>query len=191
VLAGLDTATRTVLGRALKPPPSEAVGAAATARDLVENLEAVAEGLRLRPAYDEEFLEWLFGQLRLVEARGELRTRIVKRDGRVLGWYVYYLLPGGISQVQQITGNERDVGDVLDDLFLDANAGGSAALQGRVEAHILEPLSSRRSLLHQSGYLSLIHARDPELLYSVQSGRALLTRLEGEWWMGHHVLRLD
>ena len=192
VLAGLDTATRTVLGRVLKPPaPSQADGADASARDLVEHLEAVTEGLRLRPAYDEEFLEWLFGQLRLVKARGELRTRIVKRDGRVLGWYVYYLLPGGISQVQQIAGKERDVGDVLDDLFADANAGGSAALQGRVEAHLLQPLSVRRALLHPSGYLSLVHARDPEILSSVQSGRALLTRLEGEWWAGHHLLALD
>ena len=85
----------------------------------------------------------------------------------------------------------RDVGDVLDDLFADANAGGSAAIQGRVAAHLLQPLSLRRAVLHPSGYLSLIHARDPELLYSVQSGRALLTRLEGEWWMGHHLLALD
>ena len=42
-------------------------------------------------------------------------------------------------------------------------------------------------MLHRAGYLALIHARDPEVLHAVQAGRALLTRLEGEWWMGHHL----
>jgi hypothetical protein len=60
-----------------------------------------------------------------------------------------------------------------------------------VEAPLLEPLSHRRAVLHPSGYLALVHARDPDLLYAVQSGRALLTRLEGEWWMGHHLLPLE
>jgi hypothetical protein len=191
VLAGLDAATRTVLGGALKPSRGPAVGHELSPSELVENLETVTRDRRLRPAYDEEFVEWLFGQLRLVTARGELRARLVEREGRVLGWYVYYLQPGGISQVLQIAANERDIGDVLDDLFRDANDGGSAALQGRMESHLREPLTQRRAMLHPSGYLSLIHARDHELLYAVQSGRALLTRLEGEWWMGHHLLALD
>ncbi len=192
VLAGVDVAANTVLGRVLRPArASAAEGRELTARELVENLEAVTRNMRLRPAYDEEFLDWLFAQLRLVTARGELRARLVERDGRVLGWYLYYLLPGGISQVLQIAGHERDLGDVLDDLFRDSYAGGAAALQGRMEAQLREPLSQRRCLLHPSGYLALIHARDSELAYSVQSGRALLTRLEGEWWMGHHLLPLE
>jgi hypothetical protein len=192
VLAGVDAAARTVLRGALRPQQSTGVeGRASSAKDLVDNLEAVTENMRLRPAYDEEFLEWLFAQLAAVSGRGELRSRIVSSGGRVRGWYIYYLLPGGISQVLQVAGEERDVGDVLDDLFCDAYAGGTAGLQGRVEAHLLEPLSQRRAILHPSGYLALVHARNLDLLYAVQSGRALLTRLEGEWWMGHHLLPLD
>jgi hypothetical protein len=192
VLAGVDAAAGTVLGGVLRPPQSTGVeGRTLSAKDLVDNIEVVTENTRLRPAYDEGFLEWLFGQLAAVTGRGELRRRIVSSGGRVRGWYVYYLLPGGISQVLQVAGDERDVGDVLDDLFRDAYAGGTAGLQGRVEAHLLEPLSNRRALLHPSGYLALVHARDLDLLYAVQSGRALLTRLEGEWWMGHHLVQLD
>lgn len=191
VLAGVDAAARTVLGRVLRPPQTAVEGRAMSAKDLVDNLEAVTEGMRLRPAYDEAFLEWLFAKVATITGRGELRHRIVTSGGRVRGWYVYYLLPGGISQVLQVAGDERDVGDVLDDLFRDAYEGGTAGLQGRVEAPLLEPLSHRRAVLHPSGYLALVHARDPDLLYAVQSGRALLTRLEGEWWMGHHLLPLD
>lgn len=192
VLAGVDAAARTVLGRALRPPrPADVDGRALTATDVVENVEAVTERMRLRPAYDEEFLDWLFTQMASVTVRGELRRRIVSSRGRVRGWYVYYLLPGGISQVLQVAGSERDVGDVLDHLFRDADSGGAAGVQGRVEAHLLQSLSRRRAFLHPSGYLSLVHGRDPDLLHAVQSGRALLTRLEGEWWMGHHLLPLD
>jgi hypothetical protein len=181
-----------VLRRVIRPErPGEIEGRELSSRELVDNLPAVTANTRLRPAYDEEFLDWLFEHVAAVDGRGSLRRRIVSSGGRVRGWYVYYLQPGGISQVLQVAGDERDVGDVLDDLFRDAHAGGTAGLQGRVEAHLLEPLSHRRALLHPSGYLALVHARDPDLLYAVQSGRALLTRLEGEWWMGHHLLAFE
>jgi hypothetical protein len=191
VLAGLDAVSTRLLGRALKPAPVPAAGREAGARELVENLQAVTKGYRLRPAYDEEYLTWLLPQVAGVAARGELRVRLVGASGSVRGWYVYYLQRGGISQVLQIAAEERAVGDVVDDLLRDAHAAGAAGVQGRLEPHLREALAARRSLFHPSGYLSLIHGRDPELLHAVHSGGALLTRLDGEWWMGHHLLPLD
>ena len=191
LLAGLDAASTRILGRALRPRSTEVAGREPAPRDLVEHLETVSAGYRLRPAYDEAYLEWLLPQLAEVEARGRLRVRLVSGGGKVRGWYVYYLQPGGIGQVLQVAAEERAVGDVLDDLFRDAHGSGAAGLAGRVEAHLREALAQRRSLFHPSGYLALVHARDPGLLYAVQSGRALLTRLDGEWWMGHHLLPLN
>ena len=51
----------------------------------------------------------------------------------------------------------------------------------------MEPLAQRRALFHQSGFLVLIHAQDREISHAIQAGHALLTRLEGEFWMGHHL----
>jgi hypothetical protein len=191
ILAGLDAASTRILRRALHPDATDAAGRRPAPRDLVEHLETVTTGYRLRPAYDEGYLEWLLPQLAAIDARGELRVRLVSGRGKVLGWYVYYLQRSGISQVLQVAAEERAVGDVLDDLFRDAHAAGAAGVQGRLEAHTREALAQRRSLFHPSGYIALVHARDPELLSAVQSGRALLTRLDGEWWMGHHLLPLD
>jgi hypothetical protein len=42
-------------------------------------------------------------------------------------------------------------------------------------------------VFHSAASLALIHSRNIDLLHAVQSGRALLTRLDGEWWMGHHL----
>jgi hypothetical protein len=83
------------------------------------------------------------------------------------------------------------VGDVLDALLADARERGAVAVQGRVEPHLLDRLPERRALFHKSGYLPLIHSPRPELLHAIHSGRALLTRLAGEWWMGHHLLPFD
>jgi hypothetical protein len=188
LLSGLDVVTAGVLRRVLRPDGGEGRSEALSPGELVRLLPSVARDARLFPAYDEEFLAWQFEKMGGIEARGELRARIVRVDGEVRGWYVYYLQPGGLSMVLQVVGEERAVGDVLDDLLRDAHAAGAAGVQGRVEAHLLEPLSQRRALFHPSGYLALIHSRNEELLHAVQSGRALLTRMEGEWWMGHHLL---
>jgi hypothetical protein len=71
---------------------------------------------------------------------------------------------------------------VLDNLFAHAVAQGGAAVQGRVESNILAEVAQRRALFRFSAR-SLIHAKDTDLLGAVTSGHALLTRLEGEWWM--------
>jgi hypothetical protein len=187
-LAALDAVTTGVLGRALRPAERESESGAANASDLVRHLPVVLQSARLRPDYDEEFLGWQLRAMAAVTGRGELRTRLVRVAGEVRGWYVYYVQRGGISQVQQVAGDERYVGEILDDLFRDAYALGSAAVQGRVEPHLRAALAERRCLLHRSGYLSLIHSRDGDILHAVHSGSGLLTRMEGEWWMGHHLL---
>jgi hypothetical protein len=186
LLAPLDG----LLGRALRPGERQAESGDLAASDLVRHLPVVMPGARLRPDYDEAFLQWQLAAMTAVTARGELRTRLVRVAGEVRGWYVYYVQRGGISQVQQLAGDERYAGAILDDLFRDAHALGSAAVQGRVEPHLRAALAERRCLFHRAGYLSLIHSRHEDVLHAVHAGRALLTRMEGEWWMGHHLLPL-
>jgi GNAT superfamily N-acetyltransferase len=159
---------------------------------LVEYLPKVSESVRLYPDYDVSFLEWLFREMALTTTHGSLtRTLVRDRKGDVIGWYVYYSKPGGIGQVMQVAARPRLVGNVLDHLFYDAQASGTAALQGRLEPRLLEPLSCRHVLLHPSGYLALVDAREGEVLESITTGNALLTRMEGEWWMGHHLRSFD
>jgi hypothetical protein len=176
----LDTLASPLANRALRPQRADGPQDELTPAELVSRLGELK--FRLRPAYDEEFADWLLREVAAVRSRGRLVARAVRR-----GWYVYYLVPGGISQVLQVAAEERDAGALLEHLLRDAYEGGSAAVQGRLEAHIREPLAQRKALFHQSGYLALVHAEDREILHAIQAGQALLTRLEGEWWMGHHL----
>jgi hypothetical protein len=158
-----------------------------------EHLDGRARPYRLHPSYDGAAgTEWLLSQVARVEQRGELVARLVRaEDGRVRGWFAYYHRPGGIGQALTVAAAGNDVGDVLDALLADARERGAVAVQGRVEPHLLEHLSGRRAVFHKSGYLPLIHSPRPEILHAIHSGRALLTRLDGEWWMGHHLLYSD
>jgi hypothetical protein len=184
----LDAVTLAVSATHLRPTPTQMITDLLTARAATENLPELAEPFRLRPDYDEGFLAWLFRELAAVTRRGKLVSRLVRnRERGVRGWYVYYLRPGGISHVLQIVGSGHGLDDVVAALFEDAWSSGAAALQGRVEGHLREPLARARCFFRASDSLALIHSRDRELLHAIQSGRGLLTRMEGEWWMGHHL----
>jgi predicted N-acetyltransferase YhbS len=155
---------------------------------LVAALPPVLGSVRFRPDYDVPFLEWLFEELAAVRSRG-LPTGFVLRDrsGRTLGWYLYFLRRGGISQVVQIVANERDIAPVVDHLLEHARMNGAAALQGRVEPGLIEILAERGCLLHASGYRVLVHARDDGIVHAIDSGDAVLSRLDGDWWTGLHL----
>jgi hypothetical protein len=150
---------------------------------VLEHLPALTRSLRLVPDYDEPFLEWVFAELHNNRTWGSPQRRLVRgEDGRVLGWYVYFLKPDESCQVLHLAAHSRHTGAVLDNLFAHAIVNGGAAIQGRVEAHILAELGARNAMFRFSAR-SLVHSRNAELLGALTSGHALLTRLEGEWWM--------
>jgi hypothetical protein len=154
--------------------------------ELVRQLPAIVEA-RLRPDYDEAFLVWLFAELAAVASRGSLVARLVRTDrGRPAGWYVYYLRRGGLCDVLQVVAARRGVDRVLDDLFAHARRNGAALLRGRLEPSLVDALARRRCVLRYNG-AALVHSRHPEILRALGAGEALLTRLDGEWWMGHHL----
>jgi Acetyltransferase (GNAT) domain len=188
-LAGrLDELIPSVARGALAPPPAPGVEEPLTPAVMLESLPHVARRADLRPAYDERFLEWLFGELRRVKSRGELVARLVRNErSRPIGWYVYYLRPGWRSEVLQVAAaGERDLGSVLDHLLAHAYAHGSAAVRGRLEPGMLQAVTPRRCLLWYRGG-TLVHTRDPHLLAAIESNRALITRLEGDPWLDRLV----
>jgi hypothetical protein len=179
----LDMPTTMAVRRLRAPQPTATTDEPLTPELLLEHMPSVTRSLRLVPDYDLAFLRWLFSELHNNRTWGTPHQRLVRdQDDRVLGWYVYFALVDEGCQVLQIAAQARHAGTVLDSLFAHAVRHGGAAVQGRVEAHILAPLAHRGSLFRFSPR-SLVHSPDPGLLGTITSGHALLTRLEGEWWM--------
>jgi len=170
----------------LRPTEPQTSGELLTSQALLEHVPSVRETLGCYPDYDEPFLSWLFHEMAEVKSRGTLVRSLVRNSrGQVIGWYVYYL-NDGISQVMQVAAKRGATEDVLDHLLHHAYMNGSAAVRGRLEPHLLGPLSERRCIFSFDGS-ALIHARAPATLGVVLSSQCLLTRMDGEAWMGHHT----
>ncbi|MGO9955367.1 MAG: N-acetyltransferase family protein [Solirubrobacteraceae bacterium] len=165
------------------PSPRGTYTEALTPRLLLEHLPVVTRSLRLFPDYDEPYLEWLFAELHHNRTWGTPVSRLVRdHEDRVLGWFVYFLLAGAGCQVVAIANRDRRADAVLEALFADIAQHGGAAAQGRVEPRTLAALAQRGALFRFSAR-SLVHSPEPELLAALSAGQALLTRLEGDWWM--------
>jgi len=183
VLPLLDAPTTRAIGRFRPPERSATTEELLTPGLFLEHLPRVTRSLRLVPDYDEQFLEWLFAELQHNRTWGTPQRVLVRdRNGQVLGWYVYFVLAEEGCQVIHLAAHDRHVGAVLDSLLAHAVEHGGAAVQGRVEAHILAPLAHRGAMFRFSAR-SLVHSTHADLLGAITSGHALLTRLEGEWWM--------
>lgn len=189
----LGRATPARLRRGPGPVPAQpaAEAAALTADALLEQMDKAARTFRLHPDYDARYLQWLFSELEAVEVRGAPVRHLVYDDsGRVAGWYIYYLKPGGIAQVLQVAAADGKPELALEHLFWHAASSGAAAVQGRLEPALFGPLRNHGCSLSRS-QLALVHTEDQTMLGLLGSSRSLLTRLDGEWWMGHHLLWRD
>ncbi len=171
----------------LRPPPAGVSAEELDCRTLLRGLPVVSRCRALRPEYDAESLHWLLSLLSRKKSRGALQ-KIALRDGsrETIGWYMYYLNPGGISEVVQIAGREGRFGDVLDHLLDHAWRRGAVAVSGQLEPQELQTLWARSCVFHHDGASwALIHARRRDVLEAIHRGDAFMTRLEGEWWIGY------
>jgi len=151
---------------------------------MLAHLPDLLRGYALQPVYDTHSLTWLLEQASLKTRHGRLRARAV-RDGerRLIGWYLYYVHAGGMSEVIQIAALDGSFDRVLRRLLADAWRHGAAAVRGRLDPRYVQELSDRHCWLRTDGTWTLVHSRHAEVMAAVRQGDAFLSRLEGEWWM--------
>lgn len=180
---GLVGRAEALAKRRLGPAPPSGTAEPLTNEALIDLVERLRRPFPLRPRYDDAHLTWLFAEMASANVDGRLVRRLVRADdGRSLGGYVMYVAPQGIAEVVQLTAAEADVPLVLEHLVHDAAAGGAVEVRGRFEHHLLPTLRRRRCRMVAVDW-AMLHGRDAELLAAVHGGRALLTRLDGEWWL--------
>jgi hypothetical protein len=169
--------------RRLNPRPSSGASEALTSDALVELIPRLQAQFRLRPAYDPIYLGWLFETMKLVDLGGRVVRRLVLADdGEPVGAYVMLVRSHGQAHVMQVAVEADQAGLVLDHLIHDAAEAGAVEVCGRAEAYLLPHLAARRCRLMPVEWAA-VQAADPALVGAVHAGRALVTRMDGEWWM--------
>jgi hypothetical protein len=158
-------------------------GEEATEQALVTCLSQVKKRNSLSPLYDEYSLKWLFGVLSEKKMLGTLRKVIVRGSQReIVGWYIYYLNPGGNSTVLHLNALPGYLDQVFRHVCYEAWRQGSIALTGRVEPRFTKEFCRNHCLLHWRSWV-LVHSRYPRILTIFDDGEAIFTGLEGEWWI--------
>jgi hypothetical protein len=149
---------------------------------LVRQFPKLAGDRALRPEYDEVSLRWLLSVVKQNEPHRRLRQRLVRDPrGEVVGWFLYFLEPGGICDVVQILAGKGAAAAVFDQLLADAWKCGAAMLSGRLEPGMVREMSLRHTYFRQTGPWTLANSRQPDVLEAIRGGQAFLSRLEGEW----------
>ena len=153
---------------------------------LLAGYEELGRNYTMRPQYDYASLDWLMGQVAAKKRHGPLQARLVRdSDGKVAGWFLYYLSPG-LSRVVQLVARPGSTRAVLEHLFRHAADHGALALEGRIEPRFTGDMGNMHCFFQSSAELTLLHARDPAVLAPLMQGDAFFTRLEGEWWPRFH-----
>jgi len=187
--AVLDRVSGSVAPGAFVPRELDGEAEPLAPADMIEYLPVITEA-RLHVNYDLAYLEWVFGELAKIDrsglpwlrgTRGPLWAELVRTDGRVVGWYVCYLRPGGICRLLQLAASEHSAEIVLGQLFHRAWKRGAAGVHGRLEPRLLAPLVNDFCLIRPGGRF-LVHSRQEAITNAIVGGDALLTRLDGEWW---------
>jgi GNAT acetyltransferase-like protein len=151
---------------------------------MLDHMSEVAEGDALQPEYDARSLAWLLEQAARKARHGALRARAVFEGGRrLIGWYLYYVRAGAVSEVVQIVARNGSFDRVLQRLLADAWRGGATAVRGRLDPRHIQELSDRHCWLRREGPWTLVHSRHADLAAAIHRGSAFLSRLEGEWWL--------
>jgi hypothetical protein len=181
-----DALAPLVLGEPVRLARPRSTGGELTTDDLLECLSRLTVDRSLRPQYDRASLEWLLNLLANRRRRG-LFQRVAVRDGAgdLLGWYLYYLNAGGISEVVQVGARKGFMDEVLTHLFHHARKGGALAVSGQMDPAAFQALAAKGSVFHHDGISwFLVHSRNPRVLAAIHRADAFLTRLEGEWCIG-------
>lgn len=139
-------------------------------------------GYSLWAEYDVDSLRWLLNFMNRGTVRGCLRKVLLRDDkDKIAGWYIYYLKPGSIGEVVQVGSSKRSTKDVLDHLFYDACRNGVIGLHGVIDRRRMADFSDKGCLFTCRGGWNVAFSRNSEILDALESGDALLTRLDGEW----------
>lgn len=137
----------------------------------------------LRPVYNLESLKWLLKRAAAETRHGALQ-KIGVRDsaGQIIGYYVYYLRPGGESRVLQFVGRRGCIADVLGALLFRAWRGQADALSGWLDCSLLDAAATSSGMrCSLASHWMMVCGKDQAALSPIHRGDAFFTDLDGEW----------
>jgi hypothetical protein len=185
VLAAVDALATHLPAFSPAPPEPDGTTEPITPAAIATHAAEILRGHDLRPDYDEcGATAWLLGMAAEKRQFGPLEGALVRApDGEALGWFLYYGRPGAAAEVLEVAARRPARALVLAHLLRHAWRADATAVTGRLEPNLLRELAAQRCALKLDGPWLLYHSPRPEIMRAVERGDALLSRLDGEWWL--------
>jgi Acetyltransferase (GNAT) domain len=157
------------------------------AHALANLMSDFSDDVMLHPEYDAAPLGHLLDDAAQPKPDWDLQALLLRdRHRRVAGWYLYCLSRKRTAEVLQVGYRRGHQAETIDHLFNHARRGGAISIAGRLEPHMGKALASQDCLLYRRDYSMLIHSRDRGILDAIHSGKAFISRLDGEWCLRFH-----
>lgn len=151
---------------------------------LLKALDKISNRYLIFPQYDQPKIEHLFNLLSREKRYGTLH-KLAILDGKkeVIGWFIYYSLKGGVCEVIQAVCLPGKETILFDSLTWHAYTQGGIELSGRLMGNQLRSPFALKAVCMPARMWTLFHCTDTELMLDIQTGKAFLTRLEGDLWL--------
>jgi len=151
---------------------------------LLEALDKISSKYFLFPHYDDSKIEHLFHLLSNEKRYGTLhKYAIVDGIDGITGWFIYYSLNGGVCEVIQAVAVPGKETVLFDALTWHAYMQGGIELSGRLMASQIQTHFTTKAVCMPARMWTLFHTTDTDLMHDIQTGKAFLTRLEGDLWL--------
>ncbi|MEX0647734.1 MAG: hypothetical protein WEA56_04715 [Balneolaceae bacterium] len=144
---------------------------------LEEKLTSLMSGYELYPSVDGGALNRLIDSLKNEKQFGDLQAAALSdSQNKMRGWFIYYLNRTGrcnVIHAECLPGHEEKLYDSLKEHSFSR---GGVNVAGRLSPWQMGSSFSEKTINRPGEKWSLIHSKNQELLQTVQSGKAFLTR---------------
>lgn len=153
-----------------------------------EIMEVLLEEMKtyylLFPQYDLQDIERLFWLLEGETRYGTLhKAALFDPNDKPIGWFIYYAQKKGVCEVIQAVSIPGKETELFDCLSWHAFSKGGVELSGRLMPSQLQTPFTTNALSVPARMWTLMKSDDLELKHIIQSGKAFMTRLEGDLWV--------
>lgn len=147
-------------------------------------MEEMEPNYLLFPQYDTSDIERLFQLLNGETRYGTLhKAALFDPNDQPIGWFIYYAQKRGVCEVIQAVSVPGKETELFNSLAWHAFSMGGVELSGRLMSSQLQTLFTTEAISLPARMWTLMKSDDVELKHAIQSGKAFMTRLEGDLWV--------
>jgi hypothetical protein len=151
---------------------------------MIDLMHRIQSDFDLFPAYTEQYLAKQFHLLENETRFGTLHKMVILDDSSSpIGWFIYFAKKDGVCEVIQAVSLPGFESDLYRALRWHAQSQGGVELSGRLMRNQFQTPFTTKSISLPARMWTLIKCDDLALKHSIQSGRAFLTRLDGDLWV--------